>query len=72
MTATRKRIVPAPPPRQAEPIVHASADIEHWLTHYWQKLHLPAHEFSQLALTQDRQEYMHWTGKRLHGMILGC
>jgi len=27
---------------------------------------------SRLAITQDRQEYMRWTGKRLNFMVLGC
>jgi predicted SprT family Zn-dependent metalloprotease len=42
------------------------------LTLYWQKLQLPVHELSKLAITQDRQEYMRWTGKRLNIMVLGC
>lgn len=66
------RTVPAPPSERAGVIIHGSPIIEHWLTHYWQKLHLPPHELSLLAITQDRQEYMHWTGKRLNIMALGC
>jgi hypothetical protein len=46
--------------------------MQRWLMHYWQKLCLPANELSLLAITQDRQEYMRWTGKRLHFMTLGC
>jgi len=46
--------------------------MKHWLTHYWQKLQLPAHELSLLAMTQDRQEFMHWSSKRLNLMALGC
>lgn len=72
MVAARTSTVPMPPPRQADPIIHGSRDIEHWLTHYWQKLQLPAHELGQLAITQDRREYMRWTGKRLNSMVLGC
>jgi predicted SprT family Zn-dependent metalloprotease len=64
--------MPTPPPRQAGPIICGSEEIRHWLDHYWQKLHLPAQELSRLAITQDRQEYMRWTGKRLHIMVLGC
>ena len=64
--------VPAPPSRQVEPIIHASPPIKDWLTYYWQKLNLPAHELSRLAITQDRREYMHWTGKRIQSMALGC
>src|SRR6266852_5259570 len=72
MTAARKTRTPAPPPRQVGPIVHASDTIGDWLTFYWQKLNLPAQEFGKLAITQDRQEYMCWTGKRLSSMVLGC
>ncbi|MBV9227917.1 MAG: hypothetical protein JOZ18_01295 [Chloroflexi bacterium] len=64
---------PSPPPRQIDPIIHGDqATLQHWLTHYWQKLHLPAQELSLLAITQDRQEFMNWTGKRLNLMTLGC
>ena len=72
MVAARRSILPAPPPRQAGPIINGSPLIQHWLTHYWQKLQLPTQELSRLAITQDRQEYMRWTGKRLNIMILGC
>src|SRR5579884_289593 len=71
MVAAR-RPVPAPPPRQAGPIIHGSSVISHWLTLYWQKLKLPPHELNHLAITTDRREYMRWTGKRLNLMILGC
>jgi hypothetical protein len=72
MVAARKPALPAPPPRQAEPIIHGSPVIQRWLVHYWQQLNLPAHELSRLAITQDRQEFMRWTGKRLNNMALGC
>src|SRR5713226_2215777 len=72
MVAARRPSMPAPPPRQAGPIIYGNPLIQHWLTHYWQKLQLPAHELSKLAITQDRQEYMRWTGKRLNIMVLGC
>ncbi len=72
MAAARKARTPAPPLQQVGPIVHASDTIGDWLTHYWQKLNLPAQELSKLAITQDRQEYMRWTGKRLNVMVLGC
>lgn len=72
MVAARRAILPAPPPRQAGPIINGSPLIQTWLTHYWQKLQLPTQELSRLAITQDRQEYMRWTGKRLNIMILGC
>ncbi|MBV9615738.1 MAG: hypothetical protein JO031_09800 [Ktedonobacteraceae bacterium] len=65
--------VPVPPLLQAEPIVHGDQVVlRHWLTHYWQKLQLPVHELCLLAMTQDRQEYVLWTGKRLNAMTLGC
>jgi hypothetical protein len=72
MVAARKHIVPAPPSFQGGPIVHATQGVQHWVAHYWQKLQLPAHELKRLAITQDRQEYMRWTGKRLNTMALGC
>jgi hypothetical protein len=64
--------MPAPPLVQTGPIIHGSPSIERWLTHYWQKLQLPAQELYRLAITQDRQEFMRWTGKRLNTMALGC
>jgi predicted SprT family Zn-dependent metalloprotease len=65
--------MPAPPPLQIEVIIHGDRiQLEPWLVHYWQKLQLPPAELSLLALTQDRQEYMRWTGKRLNVMALGC
>lgn len=65
--------VPAPPPRQAHPIIHGDQEtLQRWLTHYWQKLKLPDDELPLLAITQDRQEFMSWTGKRLNLMTLGC
>jgi hypothetical protein len=72
MVAARRPTSPSPPPRRAGPIISGSPLIQHWLTHYWQKLQLPAQELSRLAITQDRQEYMRWTGKRLNFMVLGC
>ena len=72
MIAARRASLPVPPPRQAEPIINGSPLIQHWLTHYWQKLQLPTQELSRLAITQDRREFMRWTGKRLNSMVLGC
>src|ERR1700730_14849311 len=72
MVTARRKAAPAPPPRQNNAILHCDKAVQHWLTHYWQKLRLPAHELSSLAVTQDRQEYTRWTGKRLNFMILGC
>ena len=62
-----------PPPTQTNTIIHGDqATIQHWLTHYWRKLHLPEQELHLLAITQDRQEFTCWTGKRLNLMVLGC
>lgn len=72
MVAARKYTAPAPPPTQGDPIIHATQSVQHWLTHYWHKLQLPSRELSRLAITQDRQEYTRWTGKRLNTMALGC
>jgi predicted SprT family Zn-dependent metalloprotease len=72
MVAARRASLPAPPPGQGEPIINGSPLLQHWLTHYWQKLQLPTQELSRLAITQDRREYMRWTGKRLNIMVLGC
>ncbi len=72
MLAARTSTMPGPPPRQVDPIVHGSETVRHWFMYYWQKLELPAHELSRVALTQDRQEFMRWTGKRLNNMALGC
>jgi len=69
----KRSSVPAPPPGQAQPIIHGDQEtLQRWLTHYWQKLKLPADELPLLAITQDRQEFMGWTGKRLNLMTLGC
>jgi predicted SprT family Zn-dependent metalloprotease len=65
--------VPVLPLLQAEPVIHGDqAVVWRWLTHYWQKLQLPTQELCLLAITQDRQEYGLWTGKRLNTMTLGC
>jgi hypothetical protein len=54
-------------------VIHGDqATIQRWLTHYWQKLHLPDCELNLLAITQDRKEYMQWTSKRLNILALGC
>jgi predicted SprT family Zn-dependent metalloprotease len=72
MLAARKPTRPTPPARQAEPILYTNSIVKAWFQHYWQKLGLPPNELSRVAITQDRQEYMRWTGKRLHTMVLGC
>ncbi len=72
MVTARKTTLPAPPPRQAEPVINATPYLQHWFMHYWRKLHLPDQELSRLAITHDRREFMRWTGKRLNVMVLGC
>jgi predicted SprT family Zn-dependent metalloprotease len=76
MAVTRRAtqlVAPAPPPLQNGPIINGDqTTLQHWLMHYWQKLSLPMEELRLLAITQDRQEYMRWTGKRLNIMVLGC
>lgn len=64
---------PMLPGIQDGPIIHGNEEvIKHWLTHYWHKLQLPSHELAHVAITQDRNEYRLWTGKRLNGMAIGC
>lgn len=72
MIAARRTRMPTPPVGQGAPIIHGNPVLHKWLTHYWQKLELPARELGLLAVTQDRQEYARWTGKRLNIMALGC
>src|SRR5260370_39917441 len=70
---SKRSTAPMPPPKQAGPIIHGDySTLQHWLMHYWEKLRLPAAELRLLALTQDRQEFRQWTGKRLNSMALGC
>jgi hypothetical protein len=69
--ATRNH-TPQPPELTALPLVHASAEVASWLTHYWTKLGLPSHEAGRLAVTDDRSEFHRWTGKRLNPLALGC
>ena len=72
MVAARQAKKPAPPVGQETPIIHGDSVLYQWLTHYWQKLQLPSTELERLAVTQDRQEFMRWTGKRLNILALGC
>ncbi len=72
MVAARQARIPAPPLGQETPIIHGNPVLHKWLTHYWQKLQLPPSELERLAVTQDRQEFMRWTGKRLNILALGC
>ena len=63
---------PAPPALDLLPLVHASAAVARWLEHYWLKLKLPHDAVTRLAVTDDRQEFACWTGRRLNPMALGC
>jgi hypothetical protein len=66
------RRVPAPPPLSLLPVVHGTAEISAWIDYYWAKLGIPNEERRWLAVTQDRQEFAHWTGRRLNSLTLGC
>ncbi|HLY32586.1 MAG TPA: hypothetical protein VKQ36_16310 [Ktedonobacterales bacterium] len=61
-----------PPPTDQLPLVNASAEVAAWLEHYWRKLRLPADQARYLGVTDDRQEFARWTGRRLNPMALGC
>jgi hypothetical protein len=63
---------PAPPALELLPFVHASSEVARWLEHYWHKLHLPREAASHLAVTNSRQEFAVWTGRRLNSLALGC
>lgn len=62
----------APPALELLPLVHASPEVVHWLEHYWHKLHLSREAADHLAVTDSRQEFANWTGRRLNSMALGC
>ncbi|GEM_PF-384077 len=62
----------APPPTEELPLVNASATVAAWLEHYWRKLQLPSEQARYLGVTDDRQEFARWTGRRLNPMALGC
>lgn len=63
---------PNPPVADQMPLVNASAEVAHWLDHYWRKLNLPVAHTRYLAVTDDRAEFARWTGRRLNPMALGC
>ncbi|HEV2461674.1 MAG TPA: hypothetical protein VGS80_25235 [Ktedonobacterales bacterium] len=71
MKSSRYR-APRPPDVVHLPLVNASAQVAHWLEHYWHKLRVPATEARRLAVTDDRHEFHYWTGKRLNPLALGC
>ena len=69
----KRPVKPEPPTREDGPVIHGDeVTIRRWLTHYWRKLNLSIVELPLLAITQDRREYMTWTGKRLNSLALGC
>lgn len=63
---------PMPPSSDSLPYINGSSEVDKWLSHYWQKLNLPASERAYLAVTQDRSEFAKWAGRRLNSMTLGC
>lgn len=63
---------PEPPTLDLLPLVNAGGEVARWLEHYWRKLRLPLEAARQLAITDDRQEFARWTGRRLNPMALGC
>ncbi len=63
---------PTPPSRAELPLVHASEDVARWLQIYWQKLRIPPSQAYYLAVTDSRQEFARWTGRRLNSFALGC
>jgi hypothetical protein len=69
---SNRRTAPTPPPLNRLPLVHASEQVSHWLEHYWHKIQLPDDQRKRLAVTQSRQEFAEWTGRRLNSMALGC
>src|SRR5260370_35171347 len=64
--------LPAPPSLDFVPLVHASAEVSQWREHYWHRLNLPKSAAERLAVTNNRQEFAVWTGRRLNPMALGC
>lgn len=63
---------PRPPARDLLPLIHARPQVKQWLSHYWDKLNLPRDQLRYLAITENRQEFAEWTGRRLQSMALGC
>jgi ribosomal protein L37AE/L43A len=70
---SKRSVAPMSLPKQEELIIHGDhSTLQHWLMHYWEKLQIPPAELRLLAMTQDRQEFKQWTGKRVNSMALGC
>jgi hypothetical protein len=63
---------PNPPTLDQMPLVNASPAVRQWLDHYWDKLKLSSDEARRLAVTDDRNEFARWTGRRLNPLALGC
>src|SRR5215467_3179160 len=72
MEKTHQFRPPEPPELDVLPLINASAEVALWLEHYWEKLRLPAAEALRLAVTDDRQDFHRWTGRRLNPLALGC
>jgi predicted SprT family Zn-dependent metalloprotease len=71
-TTSGTRRIPDPPPFSLLPVLHGGAEIGTWIDHYWSRLGIPGAERRWLAVTQDRQEFARWTGRRLNSLALGC
>lgn len=63
---------PKPPSIDQLPLINATPIAAKWFEHYWRKLGLPVEQANYLAVTDDRQEFARWTGRRLNTMALGC
>lgn len=63
---------PQPPAADDLPLINGSDEIGRWLDHYWHKLRIPPEQAHYLAVTVDRDEFAHWTGRRLNPLALGC
>jgi hypothetical protein len=63
---------PNPPNLDQMPLVNAGPAVRQWLDHYWHKLKLSSDEARRLAVTDDRNEFARWTGRRLNPLALGC
>lgn len=70
---TKSRRLPTPPEMNGSYLIHGDQKtLTYWLLYYWPKFNLPMQELDRLAITQDRQEYIRWMGKRLQHMVIGC
>src|SRR5262249_56175092 len=52
--------------------VSGSGDVARWLKISGKTLRAPASQAYYLAVTDSRQEFARWTGRRLNSFALGC